>query len=757
MLIKKMNKKLITLFLFFFVFKHLQSQKIYFKSSKNTLETYKNIELLAKNIEKKLPKKNRKTYLGNLFRIQIASKKHVKSLQNLDSLRVIFKKGGYGDFSHVAGIQYELYTKTKEESINSNIPINYKLISESLDKIYAKIIKKGIIEDSFFYFDDTKDLKLKSLNESLSIKNDSITLKRAIKICRNYASFLVASTVNSHARIYSKKILDQKYIIKDSLIIKTRDKGELSAIIVRKRKQEKPLPVVLKFSIYPSSYDIGDAKIATTYGYHGANVFVRGKKNSENELYPFELDANDLYDAIDWISKQPWCNGSIVMYGGSYLGFAQWAGAKKLHPALKAIAPMVSVGPGIDYPMYNNVFMSYMLRWIRYVNNNKMTDEKDFSNTEKWKSLYKKWYKGGYAFNKLDSLLGKENKLFQRWLKHPSYDSYWTNMKPHQNDFSKINIPILTFTGYYDSDQAGALSYHKEHLKYNPKANHTLLIGPYDHSGGQGFPKKILGGYKIDSVANIRQIPLTFKWFNYLLKDSIKPKLLKDKVNYQVMGTGKWKHVSSTSKMNNDTLKFYLKSKHQKENYTLSLKKSTKSHFVKQIVDFKDRSMNRPFSKKKEKILDSILDTKEKLRYITKKLDFDFEINGSFLGKINLEINKRDLDVVLELFQVTPEGKYFSLSTYLGRASYAKNNSRRNLLSPNKKEIIPIKNASFVSKFISKGSRLLLVVSVNKNPDWQINYGTGKDVSTETIKDAKYPLEVKWYTDSFIKIPVFKY
>ncbi len=37
----------------------------------------------------------------------------------------------------------------------------------------------------------------------------------------------------------------------------------------------------------------------------------------------------------------------------------------------------------------------------------------------------------------------------------------------------------------------------------------------------------------------------------------------------------------------------------------------------------------------------------------------------------------------------------------------------------------------------------------------QLNYGTGKNVSDETIKDAKEPLQVKWYNDSFIEIPTW--
>ncbi len=51
-------------------------------------------------------------------------------------------------------------------------------------------------------------------------------------------------------------------------------------------------------------------------------------------------------------------------------------------------------------------------------------------------------------------------------------------------------------------------------------------------------------------------------------------------------------------------------------------------------------------------------------------------------------------------------------------------------------------------------SRIAIVLSVNKSQDNQKNYGTGKDVSSETIKDAGEPLQVKWYNDSYIDVPV---
>jgi uncharacterized protein len=46
------------------------------------------------------------------------------------------------------------------------------------------------------------------------------------------------------------------------------------------------------------------------------------------------------------------------------------------------------------------------------------------------------------------------------------------------------------------------------------------------------------------------------------------------------------------------------------------------------------------------------------------------------------------------------------------------------------------------------------VLSVNKRPDRQINYGTGNAVNTESIEDARVPVRIRWYSDSYIDIPI---
>jgi len=35
-------------------------------------------------------------------------------------------------------------------------------------------------------------------------------------------------------------------------------------------------------------------------------------------------------------------------------------------------------------------------------------------------------------------------------------------------------------------------------------------------------------------------------------------------------------------------------------------------------------------------------------------------------------------------------------------------------------------NSFFTSRFLQKGSRIVLLIGINNNPYWQVNYGTGK-------------------------------
>lgn len=643
---------------------------------------------------------------------------------------------------------FEIYSKAKilanKENLNFNTSL-LRVLKEKIENLQESLLiklKRDIVEDILEY--------KKKRAEAFSKLSDKTALNdsQGTSLMTSIIDYEIFNTVNKIALSTLEAKLSEKFII-ETVDIKTKN-ATLSATIIRKRDLKGRQPVILYSNIYAiDSKDHLLGMRAATRDYIGVVVNSRGKRNSPDKIEPFEHEANDMYDVIDWISKQEWCNGKVGMTGGSYVGFAQWATLKKPHPALKTIVPQVSVGIGaMDYPMTNNVFMVYMLPWLSYVTNNNLIDQADFDNYDKWGAIRNDYYNKGLKFSDLDSLNGKRNPIFQRWLKHPAHDSYWQKMVPYKEEYSKINIPILTLTGYYDGDQRGALYYFNEHNKYNPKAEHYLVIGPYEHLVAQSFPNNEVDGIKLDDTAKINLNDLSYDWFDYVLKQKPKPEILKDKINIQVMGTNQWKNFNSMKKTSNKILKLYLNT-----NSNVVFTKPAKESYFNQTVDFKIRKEAKKYYSTGK---DSISIRSGHLALESEILDKDIVMNGAFTGNLKLSINKKDIDVSIYLFQIKPNGKIIGLSDYIGRASYAKNNAKRQLLIPNKIEEIPVQNSIFMGSKIEKGSKLLILFGANKSKAWQINYGTGKDVSEESIEDAKEPLEIKWYNDSYIQIPVLE-
>jgi hypothetical protein len=127
-------------------------------------------------------------------------------------------------------------------------------------------------------------------------------------------------------------------------------------------------------------------------------------------------------------------------------------------------------------------------------------------------------------------------------------------------------------------------------------------------------------------------------------------------------------------------------------------------------------------------------------------------ISGAFTGELDVTLNKRDTDLGVTVFEQMPDGRLFHLAYWMGRASYAGHPEGRTLLTAGRVTRIPFTTA-VVSRRMAPGSRLVTLLDVNKNPFAQVNYGTGKDVSDESIQDAAKPLTIRWHSNSFINVP----
>jgi predicted acyl esterase len=175
-----------------------------------------------------------------------------------------------------------------------------------------------------------------------------VTLKRVCKTAAAWALPFLLGTVMASAQqkpAAEEPSIDMQWAVK----IPARDGVKLNATVFTPHNQKGPLPV-----IFTSTPCIGDsctdrAVYFAKHGYVYALVDVRGRGNSGGEFEPFVNEGKDGYDVVEWLAKQPYCNGKVTMWGGSYAGFDQWTVLKEFPPHLATIVPGGSGAPGSGF------------------------------------------------------------------------------------------------------------------------------------------------------------------------------------------------------------------------------------------------------------------------------------------------------------------------------------------------------------------------------------------------------------------------
>nr|WP_199044725.1 CocE/NonD family hydrolase [Dyella sp. ASV24] len=656
-------------------------------------------------------------------------------------------------------IFYRVYARTCEEAqrrhetFEQAMPDAFRSVFRSLDDLGAALAINafGSPKDPYGPSVEEAQGEFKDAYGRLQGKHD-LAPNDALDVVEKFlaARALQRMQIASAALIHED---DQRRYDMADVLIDTPDGANVNAIVVRPRHSTEKRPTLLGFTVYANPlWGMAEARLTAAHDYAAVVAYTRGMGRSTAQQVPYEHDGADADAVIEWISRQPWSDGRVGMYGGSYNGFTQWAAAKHLPAALRALMPSVTAAPGIDVPMEGNVFLNFVYPWVPYVMRSKGLDQTYYDDQAHWQRLNRAWYVSGRAYRDMDKIDGTPNPIFDRWLDHPSYDAYWQAMIPYKEEFASINIPVLTTTGYYDGGQIGALYYFTQHHRYNPKAEHYLVIGPYNHIGAQRAAWPVLNGYTIDPVAhiNIGKV-LRYQWFDYVLRHGPKPSVLADTVNYEVMGANAWKHAPSLDAMHSGTMRLYLGTRQGSSDYALTEQGKANAVAGTLSVDMADRSDVDATSP--DGIIDKTIDRRNALVFVSQPLDQATEFSGLFSGKLDFVINKKDADISIALYEQMADGRYFQLSWYLARLSYIKDRTHRSLLVPGRQSV-DFQNGRLTSRLMQPGSRLVAVIGVVKGSHQQINYGSGKDVSDEVVADAGAPLEIRWMESSYLDIPV---
>ncbi|MGH9837912.1 MAG: CocE/NonD family hydrolase [Blastocatellia bacterium] len=328
---------------------------------------------LARQVMARYAEPDRDRHLNLLFRIQIVAEQYPEAVVTLQSLMEL--RQAVDPTSVPRLLPFVVEAKARVKQTTEGLPFD-DAFRQEFRAMFSRMNDLQAAEARLWFVGDLNRARndLRAAVEKQTGK-DKIGFADALELIRHRHFYHSLTAWLPLADALAAEDDARRYIIDRNLLIATPDGAHIAAEMIRPRSAQAPQPALLAFTIYAGEdYYFGQARNSAARGYAGIVAYTRGKGRSPDTPVPFEYDGRDAYAVIDWISKQPWSDGQVGMYSGSYDGFTQWAATRKLHPALKTIVPSRAGNPGNGLPMENNVFLFVNYAWAFYTTNNKYLD-----------------------------------------------------------------------------------------------------------------------------------------------------------------------------------------------------------------------------------------------------------------------------------------------------------------------------------------------------------------------------------------------
>jgi hypothetical protein len=176
------------------------------------------------------------------------------------------------------------------------------------------------------------------------------------------------------------------------------------------------------------------------HGYACVRVDLRGSGESDgvltDEYLPQELD--DGVAVIDWLARQPWCDGKVGMIGISWGGFNGLQIAALRPPALQAVISACSTDDRYadDIHHMGGCLLGDNLSWasVMFAYNSLPPDPALVG--ERWHAMWLERLRGSGLW--LDT-----------WLGHQRRDGYWRHGSICE-DFGAVQCPVYAVSGWAD-------------------------------------------------------------------------------------------------------------------------------------------------------------------------------------------------------------------------------------------------------------------------------------------------------------------
>ena len=334
------------------------------------------------------------------------------------------------------------------------------------------------------------------------------------------------------ARPFEGSVNAYEYVVERDVPVITRDGVRMATDIYRPALNDAAVdgawPVIVERSPYGKtrlSHSVTGRYFARR-GYVVVVQDVRGRGSSEGEFAWLRHEGPDGFDALEWIARQPWCNGKIATIGLSYTAAAAQALAVERPPCLAA---QILFDGAYNY--HSHAFRSRgaceygrVLQYVLFMactSPEAARDSEIKSELDAMRSNFNVWLMRA-------PLRPGESPLrlvpaYERWffdaLTHSGYDEYWKHPGCNLEEFidGYPDVPVLLQTSWYASHISGTIAKFLEFSKRHTTRK-QLLIGTWLH-GPDHYAESWAGNVDLGAEAALDGVnDLRLRWLDRYLK-----------------------------------------------------------------------------------------------------------------------------------------------------------------------------------------------------------------------------------------------
>ena len=548
--------------------------------------------------------------------------------------------------------------------------------------------------------------------------------------------FLTASL--SFAQSYPVKV-------ERGIEVKMRDGVILRGDVFRP-DTEGTFPVLLQRTPYRRwiwGNNIDFAQRAASRGYVVFLQDVRGRYTSDGDWYPFLHESDDGYDTIEWVAAQPYSNGKVGMFGGSYVGATQMLAAIAHPPHLAGICPVVTASNYHDGWTYQSGALEQWFdeSWTSGLAYDTLARQIAHMPEvpEDVNALPLTSYPvfGVNPTTVINASISNIAPYFLDWLAHPSYDDYWRRWSIEEH-FADIRVPALTTAAWYDIFLGGSL-HNYIGLKAGAATEEArngqrLLVVIGGHAGG---------GRKIGAVdfgpeaEKYSEDEITLHWYDFVFKGVQNEFATGKPVRIFVMGANQWREEESWPLARARSTRYFLHSKGSanstRGNGSLSTTAPGNEPSDKFTYDPAKPvpTIGGPLCCDSDHLAPgprdqrSVEERDDVLVYSTPPLDRALEVTGPVRLEFFTSSSALDTDFTAKLVDVLPDGTAINLTEGILRARYRDSQATPTLLAPGR--VVPLSiDLWATSNVFPAGHRLRLEVSSSNFPRFDRNLNTGE-------------------------------